>query len=92
MSAAPDCCVAACPSPVLAGAQFFMLFQPQPHLDGKHVVFGRLVGDMTALRAIEAVGSREGPTSEDVVMTSCSVQQLEHDHAAGNITLSSPGR
>jgi peptidylprolyl isomerase len=59
------------------GAQFFVIFRPQPHLDGKHVVFGRLVPDDEAskktLRAIEAVGSHSGATSTAVVISQCSV-------------------
>ena len=41
-------------------AQFFLLFRPQPHLNGKHVVFGRVVGGLSTLDAVEAVGSTSG--------------------------------
>ena len=54
-------------------AQFFLLFGPQPHLNGKHVVFGRVVGGLSALDAVEAVGSSAGSTSLPVVITACTV-------------------
>ena len=54
-------------------AQFFLLFRPQPHLDGKHVVFGRVVGGLSTLDAVEAVGSTSGSTSLPVDITACSV-------------------
>mgnify|MGYP002630595380 CR=1 FL=1 len=54
-------------------AQFFVLFAPQAHLDGKHVVFGKVVHGMEVLKHIEDAGSAKGPTSVPVVMTSCSV-------------------
>ena len=54
-------------------AQFFLLFRPQPHLDGKHVVFGRVVGGLSTLDAVEAVGSTSGSTSLPVDITACTV-------------------
>ena len=43
------------------GSQFFITTVPTPHLDGKHVVFGRLLGatDERVLRRVEVT-----PTSE----------------------------
>eukprot|EP00667_Euglena_gracilis_P023139 EG_transcript_26042 len=37
-------------------SQFFITFSACQHLDGKHTIFGKLVGGMKVLRAIEAVG------------------------------------
>ena len=60
------------------GSQFFVLFAAQPHLDGKHVVFGRLVAGVAsgeaALRALEAVGSPKGVTTVEVRITECRVE------------------
>lgn len=41
------------------GSQFFVLFRPAKHLDGKHTVFGNLVGGMDVLRALELVETGE---------------------------------
>ena len=34
------------------GSQFFICHEPQPHLDGRHTVFGRLTSGMDVLMAI----------------------------------------
>ncbi len=36
------------------GSQFFICFEPQPHLNGKHTVFGKVTQGMAALNAIQA--------------------------------------
>jgi cyclophilin family peptidyl-prolyl cis-trans isomerase len=53
------------------GSQFFITTVPTPHLDGKHVVFGRVVDGLPIVRAMEAVGSRDGRTSQRVVISDC---------------------
>ena len=34
------------------GSQFFLVFEPQPHLDGVHTVFGRVIEGMDLVDAI----------------------------------------
>ena len=43
----------------------------RPHLDGKHVVFGRVVAGEGVVRAIEAVGSNSGATGKSVIVAEC---------------------
>ena len=40
--------------------QFFITVAPQPHLDGKHVVFGTVVAGEEVVMAINAVGTPAG--------------------------------
>lgn len=36
-------------------SQFFITYRPTPHLDGKHTVFGHLVGGMDTLASLESI-------------------------------------
>nr|XP_027095988.1 peptidyl-prolyl cis-trans isomerase CYP63-like isoform X1 [Coffea arabica]XP_027095993.1 peptidyl-prolyl cis-trans isomerase CYP63-like isoform X1 [Coffea arabica]XP_027095998.1 peptidyl-prolyl cis-trans isomerase CYP63-like isoform X1 [Coffea arabica]XP_027096002.1 peptidyl-prolyl cis-trans isomerase CYP63-like isoform X1 [Coffea arabica]XP_027114875.1 peptidyl-prolyl cis-trans isomerase CYP63-like isoform X1 [Coffea arabica]XP_027114883.1 peptidyl-prolyl cis-trans isomerase CYP63-like iso len=45
------------------GSQFFITFKRQPHLDGKHVVFGKVVEGMEVIRRVERVGTADGKPS-----------------------------
>ena len=53
------------------GSQFFINTVPCPWLDGKHVVFGRVVEGMNVVRAMEAQGSKSGRTRVPVVIADC---------------------
>jgi peptidylprolyl isomerase/peptidyl-prolyl cis-trans isomerase B (cyclophilin B) len=53
------------------GSQFFITTFVTDWLDGKHVVFGKVVEGMKVLDAMEATGSRSGSTSADVVIADC---------------------
>merc|ERR1711957_420830 len=53
------------------GSQFFLCTGETPHLDGKHVVFGKVIQGMDVVRAVEAVGSSGGETSKKVVISDC---------------------
>jgi cyclophilin family peptidyl-prolyl cis-trans isomerase len=53
------------------GSQFFLCTAETPWLNGKHVVFGKVVDGMDVVKSIEAVGSQGGATSEPVVIKDC---------------------
>jgi len=53
------------------GSQFFLTTAETDWLDGKHVVFGGVVEGMDVVKAMEAVGSRNGRTSQPVVIADC---------------------
>ena len=53
------------------GSQFFICTVETPWLDGKHVVFGKVVEGLDVVRKIESYGSRSGRTSKKIVVDSC---------------------
>lgn len=56
-------------------SQFFVLFGAAPWLDGKHVVFGKVVEGMEGgvARAAERVGSKGGTPRQKVVVVGCGI-------------------
>jgi cyclophilin family peptidyl-prolyl cis-trans isomerase len=51
------------------GSQFFLCTAATPWLDGKHVVFGKVLKGLDVVKAVEAVGSQGGETSSKVEVT-----------------------
>lgn len=54
------------------GSQFFVTTVPTPHLDGKHVVFGKLLAGKSVIRTVEH--TKKGPNDKpelEVTITDC---------------------
>ena len=53
------------------GSQFFITTVPCPWLDGKHVVFGKLINGNELLSKIESYGSKSGTPIKKVIIEDC---------------------
>ena len=61
------------------GSQFFVTTVPTPHLDGKHVVFGRLISGKGVIRSVERTETATGDKPvQDCIITDCG--QLPDDY------------
>ena len=50
------------------GSQFFICTVKTSWLDGKHVVFGKVIEGLDVVQAVERVGSQTGKTSKTVTI------------------------
>ena len=53
------------------GSQFFICLVKTDWLDGKHVVFGKVVEGLDVVKKMEGVGSDNGKTSKKVIIAEC---------------------
>lgn len=53
------------------GSQFFLCTAETAWLDGKHVVFGKVVEGMDVVKKIESYGSKSGRTSAKIMVADC---------------------
>ncbi len=65
------------------GSQFFLTFVPTPHLDGKHTIFGEVIGDgLEVMTELEASGSPSGRPSEPLSIVKATIRVQD---ATGNL-------
>jgi len=53
------------------GSQFFICVADTDWLNGKHVVFGKLLSGKDTLKAMEAQGSQSGKPKSEVKIVDC---------------------
>merc|ERR1719499_1054233 len=61
------------------GSQFFITTKATPWLDGRHVVFGKVLEGQDVVDKIESKGSRSGKPSAKIVIANCGEMPEEQE-------------
>jgi cyclophilin family peptidyl-prolyl cis-trans isomerase len=67
----PGCLAMANSGPDSNTSQFYITFDSFPHLDGKHVVFGKITSGMEVLMDVAGLGQIDGKPRKKVKVVNC---------------------
>ena len=74
------------------GSQFFITFKATPHLDGKHVVFGRVTGGEAIMKVLEncAIDKKTDRPRKPIIISDCGEVAKEEIDSGGVGAVQSP--